>query len=257
MGGRPTSGVGVVNRFESSANSNYNALQLQLRTRLSHRLQLQTAYTFAKATDDVSDIFELAGAAALPQNSFNLAAERGPANFDTRHRFAYNFILDLPSLNPQNSFVRSILSSWQLASLGSFQTGQPFTVNSIFDVNLDGNLTDRLHTTSGLVVTGDRRQPLRLAVADPTSLLAPVGQDGQVGRNSFRAGNVLDLNLAFIKHTRLAEQRELIFRVDVFNFINRANYGIPVRFLEAPSFGQATSTVTPARRIQFALKLSL
>ncbi|HEX8179349.1 MAG TPA: hypothetical protein VF525_07380 [Pyrinomonadaceae bacterium] len=43
---------------------------------------------------------------------------------------------------------------------------------------------------------------------------------------------------------------------DVFNFINRANYGIPVRYLEAPGFGQATNTVTPARRVQLALKYS-
>ena len=44
--------------------------------------------------------------------------------------------------------------------------------------------------------------------------------------------------------------------MDAFNFINRANYGIPVRFLEAPAFGQSVNTVTPARRIQFALKLN-
>jgi hypothetical protein len=42
--------------------------------------------------------------------------------------------------------------------------------------------------------------------------------------------------------------------MEMFNFINRANFGIPVRFLEAPGFGAATNTVTPGRRIQFALK---
>jgi len=46
----------------------------------------------------------------------------------------------------------------------------------------------------------------------------------------------------------------LSFRTDIFNFINRANYGIPVRLLEAPGFGRAVNTVTPGRRIQFALK---
>jgi hypothetical protein len=44
--------------------------------------------------------------------------------------------------------------------------------------------------------------------------------------------------------------------MDVFNFINRANFGIPVRLLEAPGFGQAMDTITPGRRIQFALKYS-
>ncbi|HEX8070579.1 MAG TPA: hypothetical protein VF546_11550, partial [Pyrinomonadaceae bacterium] len=63
-GGRPVNGVGVVNQFETSANSRYDALQLQLRSRLARRLQLQAAYTFARATDDVSDVFDLAGASA-------------------------------------------------------------------------------------------------------------------------------------------------------------------------------------------------
>jgi hypothetical protein len=54
----------------------------------------------------------------------------------------------------------------------------------------------------------------------------------------------------------IREQQRLQFRVDFFNFINRANFGVPVRFLEAPGFGQATDTVTPGRRIQFALKYS-
>lgn len=48
----------------------------------------------------------------------------------------------------------------------------------------------------------------------------------------------------------------MLLRVDLFNFINRANYGIPVRLLEASGFGQATDTVTPGRRLQFALKYS-
>jgi hypothetical protein len=44
--------------------------------------------------------------------------------------------------------------------------------------------------------------------------------------------------------------------MEIFNVFNRANFGVPVRFLESPGFGQATETITPARRIQFALKYS-
>jgi hypothetical protein len=87
-------------------------------------------------------------------------------------------------------------------------------------------------------------------------MLAPVGQDGRIERNSFRAGNLLDLNLAVIKNFAFDNSRRLSLRVDLLNFINRANFGIPVRFLEAPGFGKATSTVTPGRRVQIALKYS-
>jgi hypothetical protein len=76
-----------------------------------------------------------------------------------------------------------------------------------------------------------------------------------VGRNTFRADKLWLTNLAVIKTIRFSEQFKLVFRAEVFNLFNRANYGIPVRFLEAPGFGKATDTVTPGRRIQFGLKL--
>ena len=254
--GRPVGGVGVINLFETSASSGYNALQLQARGRLRRSLQFQAGYTYSKVTDEVSDVFDLAGASALPQNSFNLEAERGPANFDVRHRFAYNFIYDFPRLNERGRALQLLLGGLQLAGTGRLQTGQPFTVNSIFDVNLDGNLTDRLNNTNGLMQTGDRRQPLRLTTGEILSLLAPVGQDGQVGRNTFRAGNVIELDLSLSKNFQLTTEQRLIFRLDAFNFINRANFGVPVRFLEAPAFGQAVETITPGRRLQFGLKYS-
>jgi hypothetical protein len=197
----------------------------------------------------------LAGAFVLPQNSRTLAGERGPANFDSRHRLAAEFIYNLPALNA-NRWVRVLLKGLQIAGKGSIYSGQPFTVNSIFDVNLDGNLTDRLNSTNGLVVTGNGARPLQLTV-DPVSLLAPVGQDGAVGRNTIRAGNILNVDVSASRSWNFGTGKSLIFRADIFNLTNRANFGVPARFLEAPGFGQATSTVTPGRRVQFTLKYSL
>jgi hypothetical protein len=216
-------------------------------------LHYQLSYTLSKATDDVSDVFDLAGASALPQNSITFAGERGPANFDARHRITYNFVYSFPDYK---NGLRRVLGGLEIATIGRLQSGQPFTVNSIIDINLDGNLTDRLNTLEGIIITGDRSQPLQLATNNTLSLLAPFGEDGRIGRNTFRAGNLVELDLAFIKSFRLDEDRSLMFRTEIFNFINRANYGVPIRFLEAPGFGKATDSVTPGRRIQFSLKLS-
>jgi hypothetical protein len=252
-GGRPINGVGAINQFETTAESRYDALQVQLRGRfLSAAMQYQVSYTFSKAIDDVSDVFDLAGAPALPQNSLRLD-ERGLANFDTRNRLSYSLTYRLPEYARSNSAARFLLNGLEFASTGQFQTGQPFTVNSLFDVNLDGNLTDRLNTTAGITRTGQRRQPLRVT-GDTTAFLAAPGEDGKVGRNSFRGPYFLLANLAVIKDFSINEQQRVTFRAEFFNFSNFANYGIPVRYLEAPAFGQATETVTPGRRIQFALK---
>lgn len=202
-------------------------------------------------------MFELAGSPALPQNSLTRAGEYGNSNFDSRHRLAFNVIYDFPSPGDRGSFYKTVFDGLQIASAGWYQHGQPFTVNSVFDVNLDGNLTDRLDSTAGIVRTGNRRQPIAFRSGTATtSLLAPLGADGAIRRNTFRAGNILNLDLAVVKNISFTETRRLSFRMDIFNFIDRANFGVPVRFLEAPSFGQATSTVTPGRRIQFGLKFA-
>ncbi|MGA9995767.1 MAG: TonB-dependent receptor, partial [Pyrinomonadaceae bacterium] len=253
---RPVPNVGPIFIYDSGGRSRYDAFQLQLRGRFHRGLQYQANYTLSKARDDASDVFDLAGASSLPQDN-SRAGEYGASNFDARHRFAYNFIYDFQANSNNSKLYRTIFHGLQIASTGFFQTGQPFTVNSIFDVNLDGNLTDRLNSTQGITVTGNRRQPLAIATGtNLASLLATPGEDGSVGRNTFRAGNILSLDFSVVKNFQLSETRHIIFRMDVFNFINRANYGIPVRFLEAPGFGQATDTVTPGRRIQFALKFS-
>lgn len=250
---RPVKKLGAINIFETTASSSYDSLQIQVHGRLRQSMQYEWSYNLSRASDDVSDVFDLAGASALPQNSFTFAGERGAANFDARHRVTYNFIYTFADY-PKG--MRSLLSGLQIASMGRFQTGQPFTVNSTIDVNLDGNLTDRLNTLNGIVVTGDRSQPLRLTTENTLSMLAPFGEDGGITRNTFRAGNLLELDLALIKSFGIGSTRRFIFRTDIFNFLNRANFGIPVRFLEAPAFGKATNTVTPGRRVQFSLKFS-
>jgi hypothetical protein len=252
---RPVANAGAITQFETTGRSRYNSLQFELRGRLSSRFQYRTNYVYGRAKDDVSDVFDLAGAFALPQNSRTFAGEYAFSNFDVRHRFTYSFILGTPELRDRNGAVKFLLGGWQIAGTGKFNTGQPFTVNTIIDVNQDGNLTDRLNNTMFLTETGDRRQPLVLSDdAVFRLMLAPFGQDGAVPRNSFRAGKVIELDMAFAKRFSFRETHAVEFRADVFNFINRANFGVPVRFLEAPGFGRAVDTITPGRRIQFMLR---
>ena len=261
--GRPRPGIGAVNIFETTANSRYDSLQVELRGRFRRALQAHASYVFSSAKDDVSDVFDLAGAFSLPQNSLNLAAERGPANFDIGHRVTYSLVYDLSDLKDRAGrsarlpswLLNGLLDGLQLASIGRLQTGRPFTVNSLFDVNLDGNLTDRLNTTGGLSRTGDGRQPLILLDENPVSLLAAPGQDGRVGRNTFRSGGLAEIDLAVSKAFRFTAQRRLLLRADFFNLFNRANFGAPVRLLEASGFGRAVNTITPGLRAQVGLKL--
>jgi hypothetical protein len=239
--------------FESSANSNYNSFQMEVRKRYSQNFQFGSAFTYSHAVDDVSDFFDTAGAFALPQNSLQ-RSEKASASFDARVRSVNHFIFDLPSAVP-------FFGSMQLAGIITAQTGQPYTVNSAIDVNHDGNLTDRLNTTAGLIRSGNQQVQLQLEPGtDRASLLAPDGFNGVIGRNTFRAPGTFTCDLAVTKpilifrNPRFGENQKLLLRAEIFNVFNRANFGIPIRILEAPGFGSSVNTNSAPRTIQLALK---
>jgi hypothetical protein len=250
--------LGAYTFFDSSAGSNYHALQTSVQKRFSRGFMMTGAYTWSHAIDEVSDIFDLAGAPALPQSDNDLRAERGRANFDLRHRLAVSLVAELPFLKlfgRATTAQQRIFGGWQAAFITVHQSGQPFTVNSSLDVNLNGNLTDRLDQLSGLVEGATRRERLRLSPGvNPLDLLAPVGNNGQVGRNVFRASAYHQTDLALMKNISLQGEHTLAFRVECFNLWNRPQFAIPVRILEAPSFGASVATRGTARQIQFALK---
>jgi hypothetical protein len=253
----PEAGLAVVRTlFESSASSTYNSLQVEVRKHYAERFQFRTAFTYSHAIDDVSDFFDMAGAFALPQNSLR-RSERASSNFDIRVRsvthFVKDYLKDLVFFGPRR------LGGWQFAGIVTAQTGQPFTVNSAFDINRDGNLTDRLDNTDGLIrggATGDRSVQLRLAPGtNPFDLLAADGNDGAVGRNTFRAPGLFSFDLSVTKFFNFNDRVRLHARTEIFNLFNRTNFGIPVRILESPAFGRSTYTTTPPRTIQLVVRL--
>ena len=115
-------------------------------------------------------------------------------------------------------------------------------------------LTDRLNTTEGFREVNQGSTRLTGSATD--AAYAPDGQDGKVGRNTFRAPGLALFNLAIVKKFRFEEERNLEFRSEFFNLFNRTNYGVPMRILESPGFGRAVDTAVDSRRVQFALKLN-
>jgi hypothetical protein len=239
--GRPQPQLGAFTSIKSDSNSTYHSLQVQGNKRFSHGIEFTTSYTWSHAIDEVSDLFDLAGTLALPQDSFDRRRERGDANFDVRHRFVYSFVWNLPGF--QNSHL---LGGWQIASIGTFQTGQPYSVISCCDNNLNGNLTDRV-------------------VFDPSATPLPLSL---TGRNQFRAPGIYNVDLSLNKFFTITESKKIEFRTEFYNLFNRTQYGIPAHQLafanafpgpgpnplDQSARQQFTYTVLPPFTVQFALK---
>jgi len=251
--------------FESTANSSYNSLQLQLRSRPGRSYQFGSAFTWSHSLDDASDFFDTANGPALPQDSFQ-PSEHGSSDFDVRKRLALYFLANAP--RSAGRYLQRI----QLSGVYTVQTGQPFTATSAIDANQDGDLTDRLATTEGLAPAGDRRTVFTLTRSpflllnqqglsggncfEPGSLVD--GCDGAVGRNTFRAPTNYNLDIALCRKFTIsgAETRFWQVRIEAFNILNHAQFGIPVRVLEAPGFGSSVNTTAPNRILQMSLRLA-
>jgi hypothetical protein len=197
--------------MENSASSSYHSMQISVLRRSAAGLAFRSSWTWSHAIDEVSDMFDARSFFALPEDSTHPGNERASANFDVRHR--------LSGFVTWNRFDR-----WDLSLTGEYQTGQPYTINTVIDRNKDGNLTDR-----------------------------PPG----IGRNTARAAGIATVDAAvsrrFVPPTK---SWNIQAGIEAFNIFNHTNPGIPLRILESPGFGKSFDTQLQSRTVRLTTKLS-
>ena len=210
---------GVIDQLESRGNSNYNSLQASLKTSSWHGVTSQFAYTFAHTLD-------FGSFTALPQNSFDPAAEYGNSDFDTRHNFTAYLLYALPGTSHG---PRLLSNGWKFSSLLSFRSGLPFTVDAYGDPSGTGENTDRSS------LTGNPYQGVSHSVLDhqpvqwinPNSFAINSGQFGTMGRNQLFGPGFGDVDFSVLKDTPINERVSTQFRIEIFNLFNRINLGSP------------------------------
>jgi hypothetical protein len=265
---------GTIWLVSNAASSQYHGANFSLVKRYSRNFQFQANYTVGKITDypssdaalgDMSNVS--AGAGYLgAQDVSNPKADRGPGEFDVRHRFTFSGIWDLPGLDMSNGALRAVLGGWQLNSVVSLQSARPFTVRCTrtvtagCDWNRDGDEHDRPNDP-GLPSSGYTRQQFVNGIfttADfcPTGLATcvPAGTNGNLGRNTFRGPGFATVDLGLFKNIPFNQRAKVQLRWEIFNVLNRPNLFNPNSSLGTPTFGRSTRAFAP-REMQFALKL--
>jgi Carboxypeptidase regulatory-like domain/TonB dependent receptor len=260
-----------IGEIASIANSSYNALEVSLRKRFSHGLSFLASYTWSHAIDDVSS-FNITGSASQPvagendlaQNPFDLAAERGPSMFDARHRFVLSYQWSLPFLQHSSNWYGKALGNWQLNGIFTAMSGTPFTVFDSNDVSLQGQapeITGFSANRPNLIGNPNSgpRTPQEWFNVSAFQQLQPDPQGrfevfGNEGRNAVEGPGYVNWDFSAFKNFRLTESKEIQFRGELFNVLNHTNFRLPVSDIEAPTFGQIQSDVSP-RVIQVALKI--
>jgi hypothetical protein len=250
------------------ANSSYNALEASLRKRFSHGLSFLASYTWSKAIDDVSS-FNITGSASKPvagendlaQDPFNLAAERGLSAFDARNRFVGSYDWALPFWTQGQNWYQKALGGWQLDGIATLMSGTPFTVFDSNDVSAQGSAPEITGFSAqrpnlvGNPNNGPRtvKAWLNTGAFQRLDLKANAGQFGTEGRNVNIGPAFADWDFATLKNFKVAESKQLQFRAELFNVLNRANFHLPDSDISSPTFNHVLEAGAP-RQVQFALK---
>jgi Carboxypeptidase regulatory-like domain/TonB dependent receptor len=254
-----------INYLETSANSNYNALQLTIKQRVGHRLNLYGTYAWSKSIDDASNgIYSGTRGVSYPQDGYNLRAERSVSSFDLRHRGTVNVTYELSFLPTLlTSWPKRLAEGWQLSGIYTGQSGLPITPFLSVDSSGTGELNDRPDLV-GDPNTGPRSPNQwfnKAAFRPPTP-----GTFGNSGRNVIIGPNLHSVDLSVNKLTKVAENASVQFRAEIINVFNRANFSLPNVDFNATTFGAISETpdVTAGnprlgeggpRVVQFGLKL--
>ncbi len=113
--------LGQVNYLTNIYSSTYNGLQTTLTARSYHGLDFVAGYTYSHALDDLSSNW----VAFLPQDSAHPLLEHASGDEDLRHRFTFSLTYTLPEKKTRSQF----LGGWQLNTIISIQSGQPWNIN--------------------------------------------------------------------------------------------------------------------------------
>jgi len=250
--GCPADGKEVFNSIFSEdtvAHSNYNSLQALFEKRFSHGLQFQASYTYSKSLDNASSFEEIL-------NPLNFNSTYGPSLFDSRHRFVFNYVWDLP-IPKKEGIAGKFVNGWEISGIYTYQTGFPILINNCSDQELQGStlgfecpgkpdISGPVHTHNPRI---DGNVFSDLTIFSSSAL----GAIGNSPRTLCCNPPINNWDFGIFKTTPINEKVRVEFRTEVFNIFNHAQfYGVDGGSTNT-TFGQPQQVHDP-RLLQFALK---
>lgn len=247
---RPYQPWSTVNYYTSSIWSITNQLEVGAVRRLRQGMSFQAQYQFTRGFT-----LQPYGVVA-PTDPFDPALDYGNADFIRRNYVAINYTYDLP-FGKNRHFALSgaadlLLGGWQLASIASAGTGQPYSVTFTSTVvgwpSSRANLISK--NTAGDGTIKEWFNPAAFALPAPYTY-------GNSQRNSLFGPGIVNWDQAVYKNLTFRERFNLEFRAEFFNILNHPDFDIPASNISVPSTdGHISDTVNTPRDIQLALRLS-
>jgi outer membrane receptor protein involved in Fe transport len=248
--------------------SNYDALQLRFQKRMSHGVQFQVNYSWAKSLDTGTGNGHGSGV-DIYQNAYAPGANYGLSNFNATDTIVGQVVWELPFGSGRrfsfHGIADQILGGWRASSVIQWHSGTPFTpviqssVAEAVDPGLDSSLSAGSSLYPLLVGNPHVSNPNRYGWFNPAAYADPAyGTFGNSGRNTLIGPRFFNTDLSAAKTFGIHwEGLKLEFRADMFNLFNHVNYANPdanVGYsngaLADPTAGMITGTSAGQRVIQ-------
>jgi hypothetical protein len=245
---RPYQGWAQIYDQQLGATSNYNSLQVSLRTTDWHHLTFAESYTWSHAFDIIDgEIF------SAVSNPFDTRWDYGQSGFDRRQISVTSIIYKFPFLrNSSNQLLKTGLGGWELSAIYTLESGTPFSAGYSSDnLGLGGGTSNRAE------VSGSISYPKTLSQWFSKSSFAKPGalEWSNQQRNDLVGPQTNNWNMALYKAFQFRESARLEFRAESFNTFNHPNWSNPNATVGTSNFGTITGTSNSPRVFQLGLKL--
>jgi carboxypeptidase family protein/TonB-dependent receptor-like protein len=261
----------------SDGDSWYKALLVEVRKEWSSAITLQSSYTLSRAEDttQASTFFSDSTngtTTAFPE--FVAGYNKGLSDFHIAHNWVLNFTWQVPFAADRSGLAAAVFKRWQVSGITTMRSGSPLTVF------VQGNRSRSQWLPSLAPGVGQDRPSYAPGYGPHTAVLGrpdqwfdpaafrlqDAGTFGDTGRGDFIGPNLRTVDLAFVKSSRgFNDGGTVDLRVEVFNVLNRANFGPPALIAFAgnadnetplPSLGRIRTTVTSARQVQLGVRIT-
>ena len=264
---------GLVNLGLWQGNSFYDALQVKIKAKVGGRGELEGSYTWGKTIDTSSGSIvgdEYSNSVSSPL-WFAQNLNRGLADFNVAHNVEASYTWEFATPKWAHGAKGWAVSGWEIGGVFEASTGVPFTpgfggdalgVNST-DPNID---VPNLVSAPGCGSLINPSNPNQYIKTQCFAVPNPITLRGNLGRNTIVGPGLVNLDFSVFKNNRIKKISDMFnvqFRAEFFNVVNHTNFSPPLDnrniFDSAGNpignAGLITSTQTPSRQIQFALKL--
>jgi len=257
---------------DTTANSNYNALQVSVEKSYTHGLLFQASYTFSKAIDQGASFEQ-------ELNPLNFDATRGLSLLSAKHRFVFSPVWELP-IPKHEGLAGKAVNGWQLSAIITYQSGFPIRMEDQNDSELQSSFFFEDANTPTATAP--------VSFANPKATLANYCGSGKAVTAVFlnscdSAGNAIiqdsalgtfgnlphslccgppisNTDFVIAKKTSINERWNTEFRAEFYNVWNHTQFSNPDgNFTDGPppggTFGQVLKAREGPRVLQFGLKL--